>query len=157
MEKIYGSNKRQDSLVRVGNSYYLYYGFGTDSDDAEHGYNYRHKFDHKPNSDEIKECVLGAIDAETRERITNGLKYDGCTVNLTVENQLNYAMFKDMLDSSGGSIIVKLTDENGNDKAVTFGRGTFASFYEQVKEHIKQCLQDCWKEKTELDIGFYLK
>lgn len=156
MEKIYGANERQDGLVKVGNNYYLYYGFGKDTENAEHGYNYRHKFGHNPTAEEIKEVVLSAIDAETREKITTGMMYDGLRVNLSVENQLNYSMFKDMLDQNSGSIIVKMTDADGNDKVVTFGRGTFDAFYEQVREHIKNCLQDCWREKAELDLGCYL-
>ena len=33
MEKIYGSSTRQDSLIKVGKSYYMYYGFGKDSEE----------------------------------------------------------------------------------------------------------------------------
>ena len=73
MEKIYGSNERQDSLIKVGKGYYMYYGFGKDNEDAEHGYNYRHKFDHRPTLDEVKEQVLAAIDMETKDRIINVL------------------------------------------------------------------------------------
>ena len=70
MEKIYGSNVRQDGLVRAGNSYYLYYGFGKDNEDDDHGYNYRHKFNHKPSQAEIKEKVLEAIEMHAKDSIT---------------------------------------------------------------------------------------
>ena len=116
MEKIYGGNERQDALIKVGKSYYLYYGFGRDSEEAEHGYNYRHKFDHKPTPDEIKEQVLAAIDMDTRERVTNGFSYEGYKVNLSVENQVNYSMFKNM---GRYPVLIKVEDADGNDVALS--------------------------------------
>ena len=153
MEKIYGSSRRQDGLIKVGKSYYLYYGFGTDSDDAEHGYNYRHKFDHKPSLEEVKEQVLTAIDMETRERITSGMTYDGYRVNLTVENQLNYAMFKVM---GRYPVIIKVGDADGGDVTISLTKEQYAAFYSSVQNHIKDCLQSCWKEKTSLDLSCYV-
>lgn len=153
MEKIYGSSTRQDGLIKVGKSYYLYYGFGTDSDDAEHGYNYRHKFDHKPSLEEVKEQVLTAIDMETRERITSGMTYDGYRVNLTVENQLNYAMFKNM---GRYPVIIKVGDADGGDVTISLTKELYAAFYSSVQNHIKDCLQSCWEEKTSLDLSCYV-
>jgi len=152
MEKVYGSSTRQDSLTKVGRSYYLYYGFGKDSEDAEHGYNYRHKFNHKPSREEITEQVLAAIDLETRERITKGMVYNGYKVNLSVENQLNYSMFQSM---ESYPIIIKVGDSDGVDVAISFDEDEFATFYAAVKEHIKESLQDCWNEKTTLDLSCY--
>lgn len=153
MEKIYGSSTRQDGLTKAGKSYYLYYGFGTDSDDAEHGYNYRHKFDHKPSLEEVKEQVLTAIDMETRERITSGMTYDGYRVNLTVENQLNYAMFKVM---GRYPVIIKVGDADGGDVTISLTKEQYAAFYSSVQNHIKDCLQSCWEEKTSLDLSCYV-
>ena len=135
MEKIYGSNARQDSLVKVGKGYYMYYGFGKDSEDAEHGYNYRHKFDHKPTLEEVKEQVLAAIDIDTRERITGGLTYDGYKVNLTVENQLNYAMFKNI---GRYPVIIKVEDADGNDVTISLTKDNYAAFYSSA--HFKVAL-----------------
>lgn len=153
MEKIYGGSARQDGLIKAGNSYYMYYGFGMDSEDAEHGYNYRHKFDHKPTLEEVKEQVLAAIDFDTRERITGGLTYDGYKVNLTVENQLNYAMFKNM---GRYPVIIKVEDADGNDVALTMTKEEYTTFYSGVQSHIKECLQSCWTEKTSLDLSCYV-
>ncbi|EOA56536.1 hypothetical protein [Phocaeicola massiliensis] len=48
MEKIYGTKKRQDCLVRTGRSkWILFYGFGKDDENSENGWEYRHTFDHK--------------------------------------------------------------------------------------------------------------
>lgn len=153
MEKIYGANQRQDSLNKVGSSYYLYYGFGKDTEDAEHGYNYRHKFDHKPSAEEVKEVVLSAIDEETRSRIINGLRFDGMKVNLTVENQLNYAMFK----SRGRyPVVIKVEDDEGNDVVLSLTKERYAEFYLSVQGHISECVQSCWNEKAELDLSCYL-
>ena len=153
MEKIYGSSTRQDGLIKVGKSYYLYYGFGKDSEDAEHGYNYRHKFDHKPSPNEIKEQVLTAIDMETRERITCGMTYDGYKINLSVENQLNYAMFKNM---GWYPVIIKVGDDAGNDVVLSMTKENYTAFYSSVQNHIKDCLQSCWEEKTSLDLSCYV-
>ena len=153
MEKIYGSTKRQDSLINVGKSYYLYYGFGKDSEEAEHGYNYRHKFDHKPTPEEIKERVLEAIDIETHSRISGGLTYEGYKVSLSVENQMNYSMFKNM---GRYPVVIKVEDANGNDVALSLTKEQYSAFYSSVQNHIKDCLQACWKEKTSLDLSCYV-
>ncbi|MBQ9525131.1 MAG: hypothetical protein IJR69_08455 [Bacteroidaceae bacterium] len=153
MEKIYGSSTRQDSLIKVGKGYYMYYGFGKDSEDAEHGYNYRHKFDHKPTAEEIKEQVIAAIDMETRERITSGFTYDGYKVNLTLENQFNYSMFKNM---GRYPVIIKVQDSEGNDVTLSLTKDNYSAFYSSVQNHIKECLQSCWQEKTSLDLSCYV-
>ena len=45
MEKIYGTKKRQDCLVRTGRSkWILFYGFGKDDENSENGWEYRHTF-----------------------------------------------------------------------------------------------------------------
>ncbi|MBO4549172.1 MAG: hypothetical protein J5733_00445 [Bacteroidaceae bacterium] len=153
MEKIYGGNERQDALIKVsGSCYYLYYGFGKDSEEAEHGYNYRHKFDHLPTMEEVKEQVLVAIDKETSERITTGMTYEGYKVNLTVENQLNYSMFKDM---GRYPVTIKVEDADGNDVALSLTREDYAAFYSGVQNHINDCVQSCWTEKTTLDLSRY--
>ena len=152
MEKIYGANARQDSLIKVGKGYYMYYGFGKDSDDAEHGYNYRHKFDHKPSLEEVKEQVLTAIDMDTREKIISGMKYDGYKINLSVENQLNYAMFKNM---GRYPVVIKVEDASGSDVTISLTKDNYAAFYSSVQNHIKECLQSCWQEKTNLDLSCY--
>lgn len=152
MEKIYGGTERQDGLVKVGKSYYMYYGFGKDSEDAEQGYNYRHKFDHKPSHSEIKEQVLAAIDMHTRGRIMNGLIYEGYKINLTIENQLNYAMFKSM---GRYPVVIKVENSEGNEVTISLTKEEYASFYSSVQNHIKDCLQDCWQEKTSLDLSVF--
>ena len=153
MEKIYGCNERQDALVKSGNSYYMYYGFGKDSEEAEHGYNYRHKFDHKPTPEEVKEKVLEAIELDTRERITRGMTYSGYKVNLTVENQMNYSMFKNM---GRYPVIINVKDADGNDVALSLSKDEYAAFHSSVQKHIKECLQSCWAEKASLDLGCYV-
>ena len=152
MKKIYGSSERQDSLIKSGNSYYLYYGFGKDSEDAEQGYSYRHKFDHNPSLEEVREYVLAAIDMDTKEKIINGLKYDGYKINLSVENQLNYAMFKSM---GKYPVVIKVEDASGNDMTISLTKDNYAAFYSSVQNHIKECLQSCWQEKTNLDLSCY--
>jgi len=152
MEKIYGGNERQDALIKVGKSYYLYYGFGRDSEEAEHGYNYRHKFDHKPTPDEIKEQVLAAIDMHASERITRGLTYNGYKVNLTIENQTNYTMFKSM---GRYPVLIKVEDAEGNDVVLSLTKEEFSSFITSMQNHIKECLQESWNEKANLDLSVY--
>lgn len=152
MEKIYGGNERQDGLVKVGKSYYLYYGFGKDSEEDENGFNYRHKFDHKPTAEEIKKVVIEAIDMDTRERVTNGFSYDGYKVNLSVENQVNYSMFKNM---GRYPVLIKVEDADGNDVALSLTKDEYSAFYTGVQNHIKTCMQNCWNEKASLDLSPY--
>ena len=152
MEKIYGANARQDGLVKVGKSYYMYYGFGKNSEESEHGYNYRHKFDHMPSLVEIKEKVLEAIDMETKERVTRGFVYESYKVNLSVENQVNYSMFKSM---GRYPVLIKVEDDAGNDVALSLSKDEYSTFYTGVQNHIKTCMQSCWNEKASLDLSTY--
>jgi len=153
MEKIYGCNARQDALVKSGSSYYMYYGFGKDSEEAEHGYCYRHKFDHRPSLEEVRGQVLAAIDMDTKERITSGLTYDGYKINLSLENQLNYSMFKNM---GRYPVVIKVEDASGSDVTISMTKDNYAAFYSSVQNHIKDCLQSCWAEKTSLDLSCYV-
>lgn len=90
MEKIYGTKKRQDCLVRTGRSkWILFYGFGKDDENSENGWEYRHTFDHKPTLSEVKELVVSAINTATEEKIINGFVWNGKAVYLSPENQLN--------------------------------------------------------------------
>lgn len=78
MEKIYGTKKRQDCLVRTGRSkWILFYGFGKDDENSENGWEYRHTFDHKPTLSEVKELVVSAINTATEEKIITALSGTG--------------------------------------------------------------------------------
>ena len=78
MEKVYGSPKRQDGLYKVGrNKWEVIYGFSKDSEDADTGYNYRKRYDHRPKLDEIRNDIVATIKEESELRLKYGIKWNG--------------------------------------------------------------------------------
>ncbi|WP_286532973.1 hypothetical protein [Duncaniella freteri] len=81
MEKRYGAAGPQNGLYKAGkNKWDIFYGFGKDTDDAEHGYNWYHRFDHRPSLSEIKEMIVATIKEESEYRLKYGIKWNGFTV-----------------------------------------------------------------------------
>lgn len=90
MEKRFGSPKRQDGLMRVGrNKYDLFFGFGKEHEEDTSGWNYYHRFTHRPTLDEIKAVINKQIDADTDETILHGMTWEGKPVKLDSESQTN--------------------------------------------------------------------
>ena len=90
MEKRFGSPKRQDGLMKVGrNKYDLFFGFGKENEEDTSGWNYYHRFTHRPTLDEIKAVINRQIDADTDETILHGMTWEGKPVKLDSESQTN--------------------------------------------------------------------
>lgn len=157
MEKVYGSPKRQDSLVKVGrHSYELIYGFGKDSEDAETGYNYRQRFDHKPTEAEIKAVITAHINERTNATILTGLCWNGKPVWLSSENQMNFKSVYDIAVQTAGANLPKKfklgEDETGEPVYHTFTKlEPFADFIGKVSDHIAAALLAGWNEKDSVD------
>lgn len=154
MEKVYGSAIRQDGITQVGKNYYVYFGFGKDNESDETGYNYRHKFDHKPTQEEIREVIIEAINDETSQKILTGFKHEEKTVYLSVENQLNYAHLNSSVTASS-SVTVKMSDSEGDDIFVDMTGAEFKAFYKKVLAFLNKCMQECWNNKKGLTLEDY--
>lgn len=157
MEKVYGSPKRQDGLYKVGrNKYEIIYGFGKDSEEDATGWNYRHRFDHRPTLDEIKEVINAQINADTDAKILTQFTWNGKRVWLSQENQMNFKSAYDLtLQTDGSTLPIKFKlgeDENGEVIYHTFTKiEPFTDFIIKAFTFINTTLNEGWKEKDGVD------
>ena len=149
MEKIYGASAAQDGVVKVSNkSYILFFGYGVDS---MCGYNYRHRFDHKPTEDELRAVIETHVNEQTQERIVGGYQWNGKQVWLSGENQQNYTS-----DYLAGVLPVKVrvydTDADASGKvALIETPEDLADFYHGMVQHVRKCIEDGWSVKDSVD------
>lgn len=81
MLKIYGATAAQNGLYKIGRKKWeVIYGFSKDSEDADTGYNYRQRYDHRPSLEEIKADIVAEIKNESENRLKYGIKWNGFTV-----------------------------------------------------------------------------
>lgn len=153
MEKIYGATGREDGLFRIGrNKWELIYGYGTD---GERGWNWRQRWKgRKPTAEETRAAITEHVNKEVDAKILGGMTWDGQTVWLSMENQMNYKTAYDLAMQSGGQnlpVTFKLGTEEGPvyktfDSVAELGR-----FYKAVAGHIQNALEAGWKEKDGID------
>ena len=149
MEKIYGASAAQDGVVKVSNkSYILFFGYGEDS---MGGYNYRHRFDHKPTVDELRSVIEAHVNTLTQERILTGYKWNGKTVWLSNENQQNYTndfltknlpakvrVYDNETDTVGEVVSIESEEE-------------LDVFYQGMVRHVRECVENGWSVKDSVD------
>lgn len=113
-------------------------------------------FDHKPEKEELTKLITDEINARTSRKIIEGLTWNGMSVWLSTENQLNFKSAYDMaVQTAGASLPVefKLGEQNGNSLFWTFTTiEEITSFYNAIVEHIHCCLERGWKAKEEVII-----
>ena len=149
MEKIYGAENRCDGIKQIGRRRWkVFFGFGEDDMGT---YVHCHVFDYRPSLEEVKEMILGQINAIVQERILSGLKYRDKIVWLSAENQRNIAL--DYAMAKGSDIQTLPTLKLGTDEdyeMYTFQDvNEFVSFAVQVQTHIEGCI--AWgREQKEL-------
>lgn len=153
MEKIYGTRERQDTIVRTGrNKWVLFYGFGKDDETSESGWEYRHTFARKPSLDEVKAVVVSAINAATEEKILTGFVWNGQSVYLSKENQLNFAAIE-RSDEVAYPLSLKVgEDADGSAEYMTFAtKQDFVEFSQAASLYVLSCVQEGWTEKDSVD------
>ena len=157
MQKVYGAKRRHDGLYRIGrNKWELIYGFGKDHEEDETGYNFRHRFNHKPTAKEVKDLLLNHINALTDEKILSGFVWNEKRVWLSKENQFNFKAAYDLIFQCGGALLpIKFKfdeDEDGKPVYHVFNDlSEFTDFITNVFSFISSTLNDGWKEKDALD------
>lgn len=153
MEKIYGTQERQDCLIHTGrNKWTLFYGYGEDGGASESGWEYRHTFTHRPSADEIKELVVAAINAVTAEKILSGFVWNGQRVYLSKENQLNFAAIE-RSESVAYPLSIKVGEgTDGSAEYMTFAeKKDFVAFSQAASLYVIECVQAGWQEKDNVD------
>lgn len=153
MEKFYGVSERRDSLRQIGkDKWALTYGLAED----EGGKFAWHKvYKHDPSLEEVKGDVFTLINQLTEERIEHGLEWEGVTVWLSKENQMNFKAAYDLaFQGAEGALPVwlKIGERNGAQcfrKFETFEE--IKEFYVAIHFHVKECLEEGWRKKDEVD------
>lgn len=155
MEKIYGATGRCDALNKIGrNKWELIYGFGKDSEDADTGYNYRQRFDHRPTAEECRVVIKEVINKETDRKILEDFVWKGMSVWLSTENQFNYKAAYDLaVQTSGATLPIRF--KFGTDAIPVYydfeTLEDFDDFYTKAMAHINTALYEGWTEKDLVD------
>lgn len=149
-DKIFGANKRQDGLTKIGRKKYeARFGYG--EDEAGNGYNYVEQFKgRKPSVEELKTEILGLVDKNTDERILSGYEYNGKQVWLSSENQFNYKATYDLaVQTDGKSLPCKIkVGTTEEPEYITFETvEEFGKFFTGAMDFIQKCLQEGWTER----------
>lgn len=162
MSKVYGIRKdfayvRQDASRNI-------YGYGLEQVDDTHyiwGEVYFYKKQNpSPTIDDIKNAIIGDINAQTDERILSGFVWQNIPVWLSSENQFNFKAAYDLaIQTQGQSLPVKFKlgeDSQGEPIYHTFtDMAEFTDFYTKAITYINQCLNEGWEEKDSIDWSEY--
>lgn len=154
--KVNGATERNDSLIQIGKkNWLLVFGFFKDAD-MESGGNYRKNYDHKPSAEELRNDIEALINKVTDNAIANGFVWNGKSVYLSTENQINFKAAYDLAVQSNGSTLpikFKLGEEADNTPVYhTFQTlDEFTDFYTKAFAYISQCLNEGWTEKDNID------
>ena len=121
----------------------------------------QHVFDHRPTIDEVKEFVIGVIDAKTDARILNGYEFspDGAdepiVVWLSRESQTNFSEAQRL----GIVPVTFKMNEDANKNAIYHTFDNFDEldrFYKGGVAYIQQQLVAGWQEKDNIEWEPYI-
>lgn len=150
MEKCYGAEERRDQLIVLGTGQcVLIYGHG--EEDGQ-GFDYRHRFDHRPTASEVLKVITDHVDSLTDQKILTGYRWQGKNVYLSSENQFNFKAAYDVaVQTEGTPLPIKFKlgeDAEGLPMYHTFNSmNAFTDFYTGAISFIQQTLAAGWEEK----------
>ena len=150
MEKCYGAEERHDQLIVLGTGQcVLIYGHG--EEDGQ-GFDYRHRFDHRPTASEVLKVITDHVDSLTDQKILTGYRWQGKNVYLSSENQFNFKAAYDVaVQTEGAQLPIKFKlgeDAEGLPMYHTFNSmNAFTDFYTGAISFIQKTLADGWEEK----------
>lgn len=116
-------------------------------------------FESKPSCKLIQNTIFEIINNDVQKCIKNGFKWNGYSVNLSLENQMNYKNAFDLaLATNGKSLPVTFKFiKNGKNEYYTFDTvDEIQDFYMKVNNHISKCLENGWKEKDKFNAADYI-
>lgn len=157
MEKIYGTDKAQNGLIKVGRKWIVFYGFYTDPNTGS-GYEYRYTFKEKPTLAQVKEVIISQINADIDRKILSGFAWRDMPVWLSTENQFNYKAAYDLaVQTSGATLPVRF--KFGTDDAPLYHTFNdlqeFTDFYTKAMAYVDSTLNEGWEEKDSIDWTVY--
>lgn len=150
MEKCYGAEERRDQLIVLGTGQcVLIYGHG--EEDGQ-GFDYRHRFDHRPTASEVLKVITDHVDSLTDQKILTGYRWQGKNVYLSSDNQFNFKAAYDVaVQTEGAQLPIKFKigeDAEGLPMYHTFNSmNAFTDFYTGAISFIQQTLAAGWEEK----------
>ena len=119
---------------------------------------YQQEFLHKPTLEEVKSLITSWYDEQITARIVEGFMYEGLSVWLSNENQLNYKVAYDMAVQSDGAnlpVTFKFYDNDGAEYRTFNTLAEITDFYTAMVSYIQQNLIDGWQEKDRIDWSPY--
>ena len=126
------------------------------------GNNYQWNYeilDNKPSLDTIKDIINGYINQQTRNCIENKFRWNGMSIKLSIENQIDYKLLLDttiLLDGSNLPEKVKFKI-NGENIYYTFETmEDMKDFIIAMNNHIRECLEVGNKAKEEINYNDYI-
>ena len=115
-------------------------------------------FDHRPSEGEVRDVVVGWVNAQTDGRILSGFVWKGMDVWLSTENQFNYKSAYDLAVQTGGaSLPVRFkfgTDERPVYHEFT-GLDELGDFYRGCVAYVQDVLEAGWRMKDGMDFSVY--
>lgn len=114
-------------------------------------------YDHEPTTAEIQQTIVAWTNKATDEKILSGFTWNGASVYLSTENQMNFKAAYDLAVQTGGAILpvtFKL-GENEDGEAVYHTFETvedITDFYTKAFAHVSTCLSEGWTAKDGLSL-----
>lgn len=115
-----------------------------------------HVFSSKPTLEEIKKIIHGYYNLKCEKEIVSGLQYEGSTVWLSIENQINYKAVFDLADKQDFKpVIIKLGNEFEPVYKTFENYAAFEGFVNTCFQHIQTTLKKYWDIKNSIDWNKY--
>lgn len=158
MNKVYGLKTEFTYFREDGGRYVICYGMESVDNDYATWYEvYYYKKQH-PNISykDVKDAIIGDINAKTDEKILSGFVWNGINVWLSAENQRNFSEAQRMAEKYGEAVL-PLTFKLGEAEDETPVYHTFETvaelddFYVKAFSYVNRCLQEGWAEKDSID------
>lgn len=107
-------------------------------------------FAHKPTDEEVRNAIAEYYNGETSAKILSGYKWNGQTVWLSVENQMNYKAELEVMNVTG-SISRPVRLKLGTDAEPVYydieTEEEYTEFVAGMTRHISTALREGWEKK----------
>lgn len=132
--------------------------WGKQTDETEGTYYFGYDFDHKPTLDEVKKVIADWCNEKTQAKITSNFTWDGNSVWLSTENQLNYTMAYNMSVKKGENftpVTLKFGSEESPKYHTFQNLSELSDFYFGMCEFIQKTLNEGWEMKDSINYEEY--
>lgn len=116
-------------------------------------------FNQKPSLDTIKNTITGYINQQTKSNIENRFRWNDMSINLTLENQIDYKLLFDTTMLLDGLNLPEKIKFKINGKNIYYSFETIddmKDFIISMNNHIRKCLEVGNKMKEEINYDNYI-